>query len=861
MDGERWNQVMDLFDKAIMLPEDERAAFAMANCGGDREIEDELLGMLRSYKPDMSTPGRGQADIAFGSLNGAPIPDDYFPPYRKVTHVASGGFGMVFSAEREDGNKVAIKTLAPGFLLSVGTGFFAREVRIQGKLNHPNIAHLYHAGQLKDGTPYLVMEWVEGRHLDDYCRETEPPLSERLNLFRQMCAAMAYAQRLAVLHRDLKPSNVMVTGDREVKLLDFGIARELSSASGKELPTVAVFTPSYAAPEQIESKPLGTFTDVYSLGAILFELLTRQPLSRFRSPSKENAEPPKPSEIARSQEYYREATPTQWVDLDRLCRKALRKEVDGIDCRYDSAAALLRDVDNYLKSKPLEAGPASFRYVAGKWVRRNRFTVAWAAAVMALVAIFLTIYVASRHRAQVAQQIEAARTERVSQFLTGLFQGDIDAGPAKDLRVVALLDRGVRDAQALSKDPAIQAQLFDTLGTAFWHMGDYTKSGQLLNEAITDWHRAMGAGDPHVARVMGTLALLRLDQGMQAEAESIAAQALEVDRKGLPKNDPALGLAETIYGHIIDERGRHKDALPVLQEAVRVLSLPNAPQVDLLNALNYLSNNDFYRLDYVAAEAVNQSLLAVEKDLRGPRHPDIANDLINLGNIAVNTDRFTVAEKYDRDAWSIMEGWYGPTNPQTLDTITYVSQVLLYQRRYQEASDLMTKVIAGMEKLYPNGSEAFAIALNQRGGVEGKMGAWDAAEADFKRAIAMLSRDNPNHDILATFTGNLGDVYFQKKLYGLAERTEREAIDRFERAGIGNHVNAISVHAKLGRTLAREGRYTDAERELLNAVAMFGKMERPDTHTLSVTHQELAGVYEALGNSEKSAQERKLVTE
>jgi serine/threonine protein kinase len=315
-------------------------------------------------------------DLASRVLDAFPeaIPIEDFGPYHLLEAIGEGGMGEVFLAEdKAAGRRVAIK-----FLRSVWSEpdlhrHFTREIQMLAKLEHPYIARLYEIGVHPNGTPYSVMEYVEGKPLDQYCRERECSLEVRVRLFHSVCNAVQYAHSRAVVHLDLKPSNILVKDDGTPMLLDFGIARRLENLDKPVDQTQLRFTPAFAAPEQIRREPVGTYTDVYALGVILYELLAgRHPYAvEGCSPSEIETivigerEPEKPSASAK----HVTANKSAWNDLDVLCRRAMKKDIAS---RYPAVVELSQDIDHFLRGEPLKARPDKLSYRVGKFLRRNR---------------------------------------------------------------------------------------------------------------------------------------------------------------------------------------------------------------------------------------------------------------------------------------------------------------------------------------------------------------------------------------------------------------------------------------------------------------------------------------------------------
>jgi serine/threonine-protein kinase len=370
------------------------------------------------------------------------------------------------------------------------------------------------------------MEYVDGIPLTHYCRTHACSVEQRLQLFRSVCEAVQHAHSHAVIHRDLKPSNILVKSDGSVRLLDFGIAKELESLDlqvDQTMTGLRLMTPAYASPEQIRGDRVGISTDVYSLGVVLYELLTGQlPFDLSDLTPAEAAtiitehEPGKPSAAVKRGNDPEAIScslavhKTAWADLDVLCLSAMHKDPRR---RYRSVEALMRDIDHYLEGEPLEAQPDTLRYRTAKFVRRNRRAVSAAAVVLAVIVglvAFFTVRVAKARDAALAQ---AARTQRIQQFMTNLFQGgDAAAGPSDSLRVVTIVDRGVQEAKTLTRDPKVQTDLYQNLGVIYEKLGKFEQADALLRSALDQRKMLFGADSPEVAEGLTALGLLRSDQ-------------------------------------------------------------------------------------------------------------------------------------------------------------------------------------------------------------------------------------------------------------------------------------------------------------------------------------------------------------
>ncbi len=379
MDSSRWEKLQVLFHAALEQPAPERLSYLIVAAAGDHQLVEDVRAMLDADGAGSSLLDRDVAQIA-GEMLTSPataLPTtQQFGAYKLRGVLGEGGMGVVYLAEREDlGNLVAIKVLRDAWMSPARRERFAVEQRTLAQLNHPLIARLYDADTLDDGTPWFVMEYVDGVPLTQFCATRNSPIPERLQLFRSVCEAVDHAHGHAILHRDLKPSNILVKPDGSVRLLDFGIAKQMEPDGDSAEHTrtaLRLMTPAYAAPEQIRGEPASMQSDVYSLGVVLYELLTgRVPFDPAGKSSGDfealilHREPEKPSAAAPGT---LQAGKGAWADLDVLCASAMHKDIAR---RYRSVEALIRDLDHFFKGEPLESRRDTVTYRTRKFIRRT----------------------------------------------------------------------------------------------------------------------------------------------------------------------------------------------------------------------------------------------------------------------------------------------------------------------------------------------------------------------------------------------------------------------------------------------------------------------------------------------------------
>jgi eukaryotic-like serine/threonine-protein kinase len=862
MDELRWSRVQALFHTALDRPPEERLDLLRASCDGDDQLIADVVALIDADGAGSPWLDRGVGHAAASILtepDASGFPPNAFGLYQIKRVLGEGGMGVVYLAERSDlGSQAAIKILRDAWLSPARRDRFAAEQRMLAHLNHPSIAQLHHADTLADGTPWFVMEYVEGVPLTQYCRTHGTSIEGRLELFRAVCEAVQHAHGHAVIHRDLKPSNILVKNDGTVKLLDFGIAKQLESLDATVDQTrtnLQLMTPAYAAPEQIRGDRVGIHTDAYALGVILYELLTnRLPFDLSnRTPAEAlsiiaDEEPERPSVVARRPASGDDAVPrgrdhgrTAWADLDVLCLTAMRKDPQR---RYQTVEALIRDINHYLAGEPLEARPDSLRYRMGKFVRRHRTPVVAATLAMLMVVglvVFHTVRLTTVRNVALA---EAARSQRIQRFMLSLFEGgDAEAGPSEDLRVATLIDRGVQEAQGLGAEPAVQAELYGALGTIYQRLGNLTKADRLIQASLDRRRGLHGPDHPDVASSLVALGLLRADQAKYDEAERLARSGLEQARRVLPPGHPEIAAATAAVGHVLVERGAYGPATEVLDEAVRLYSARQSTSPELADVLFELANAHFYQGRWADAESLSKRVLTMHQTIYGARHPHVADDLVNLGAIQHEQGGYTESERYYREALAITRSWFGPDHYRTGSMLTMLGRTLVKQERFDEAKALLEQALGIQERVFGPDHPRVASAVNDLGAVALQRDAFDDADAAFRRMAAIYRKTYPDgHYLVGIAVSNLASVYLARKEFVEAERLFRDAIKIYRETLSDEHLNTGISRVKLGRALLRQGRYAEAEAQLAAGFQILKKQTAPSVSWQKSTREDLLAV-------------------
>jgi serine/threonine-protein kinase len=863
MDASRWERLQALFHEALTRPEHERAAYLEREAGGEPDLLADVQAMLVEDARTGSHAESGDAalldhdlgTLAHGVLDGPAPLLRTIGPYRVLGVLGRGGMGVVYLAERDDlGRRVAIKVLRDATLSPARRERFEREEQTLAALTHPAIARLYNADVLPDGTPYFVMEAVEGSPITDYCDTHDLPLRERLRLFCTVCEAVQHAHQRAVIHRDLKPSNVFVTtddaGNPTPKLLDFGIAKPLDTLDAPVAQTqtgLRLMTPAYAAPEQLRGEAVGTYTDVYALGVVLYELVTGRYPFALNGLSAADTErvllehtPERPSAVAARRS---ELSPDAWADLDVLCLTAMHKDPTR---RYATFDALLRDLDHFRAGKPLDARPDSFGYRAGKFVRRHHQPLTAAAAVLAVVVGLVAFYTARLTEQRSRAEAEAAKAEQVGAYLISLFEaGDPFAPGADSVSVQAVLRHGADEAEQLSGQPTVQAQMFDVLGRVHTVRSEYGRADTLLRRALA---LRRSAGDSlGAAETLANLGILHSESGAYDQAEAALRAALAVRERHLPPGHPDLALTLDALGTTLNRKGDYEEASALYQLALRIQrAYYDGPHEDLAATLNDIAVNLFDMGDYEAAESYYRQSIAMGRALFGPDHPSTAIDLANLGVLLDTRGDYEAADSVLTEALRIKRLHLGSDHYETAFTLTQLGGMLRRKGDLDRAEALLREALAIEGRVLPEGHRNTAVTLNHLALTLQNRGDYDAAEPLFERMIAIFGESlGEDHPYTAIGTCHLAHLHF---LRGDAERADalyRPCLATLEAALPPGHDVVAMSESKYGEVLVAQSRFDEAEPLLLRGHEQLTEHFGPDHPDTQKAARRLVALYEA----------------
>ena len=794
MTSENWQRVRALFDALVDQPAATWAASLEAKGVDDPEVREEVLALLYADRQDVMRTGieaqapevlsglsDRESEIANQRLSGRVV-----GAFRLIEEIGRGGMGTVWRAERIDGQfeqSVAIKLIRSGWNAAEMIGRFRAERQILANLNHPNIAHLIDGGVTDDELPWLALEYVEGTDLRTYCDEHQLGIDARLKLFLTVCAAVTHAHAHLVVHRDLKPSNLMVNRRGEVKLLDFGIAK-LVDNDASHASLQRVFTPEYAAPEQVRGEVVTTAVDVYALGLLLYELLTgRRPYKVKNStpaayeraildqeptrPSIAFADDADPADlVARAAQ--REMSPQQLRrelrgDLDAIILKALRKQPEQ---RYASVAEFAADIENHLQRLPVAARRGGWRYRSSRFLRRHALAAILASiAVAALIAgLAISLWQANEAGLQRDRALsESAKSQQTLQFLLDVFRS-ADPAMTKGEKITAeeLLKSGAERAEHYQfSDPAVHFDLLMAMGEAYLGIGASKDAFQLFERALdVQTTRLPTAMDKRVH----ALTLLARSQDDLKGAEAHLDEATRLLPADARDSELAADLAVT--------RGINRMSQGDITGAIEDMSRGTALFLKLRGAADDTTASSAITLSWAyddqdrhaEARAMLEPIVTALRASDATNPVRLADALDALANTYGTSAEAAAASQMRKDALDITRRVYGNTHGYVGIRLNNLSFSLMRSHDYAGANAAMKEAIDVRKALEPAGSRQLGTSFNNLATTEYALGHWAEAERLWKQALEIRRKGADTTDAAYTLTGLAGAQREQSNL-------------------------------------------------------------------------------------------------
>lgn len=830
-----WDRVEKILDKALQLPVRKRQQYIEYECGSNAALREEVTMLM-----DSITESEGWLDNpsdykqaffdeisedvermeAAGSLVGKQV-----GAYRIREEIGVGGMGSVYLAERADGafeHRVAIKVIRHGRTTPTNIQRFERERNILAGLNHPGIARLYDGGVTEKGFPYLIMEYVDGQPIDEFCRGAHCTVEKRVQLFMQALQAVRHAHENMIIHRDLKPANMLVTREGKVKILDFGISKilEEDEDDGPDLTLThaRLLTPRYAAPEQILQQPVTTATDLYALGVVFYKLISgaypfdidELPLHRAEQVIL-NQEPVAPSrQVEAGAAKERKSAQKRLKkklkgDLDAISLKALRKEPEK---RYRTADGFLHDLSDYRAGRPVGARGESFGYLFKKYTARHKTNIAVAAGVV-LMLIGITAYYTRQLKQESKQaRLEAEKARQVSDFLTSLFKAnDPELARGHEITAEDLLDRGAEKIDNLQNLSA-KAHLLIEIGKAYSELGSRPEALPILDKAIALNRKLYGERSPELA---------------EAIYEKAGARASD---------------------------NYHDFALPLYKKAVNIWEMRPAESRERLAQAYLDMATSYQKLDKVdsAKIMIDKTLNMKESGTLDRKYVEDAR--IHMASVLRKEKEYDKAEKIYLDVID-KELQEQPDSLLLSDLYNHLAWTYIEQKKHKEAIPYLEKDLVINEKLRGKGHTLTLRARNDLAGTLGVLGDHKREEALIKKNIDYAIEEyGANHMQACQSTMVYSQVLMHNHHYAKAEPTLKKALGICERAMGKDHVWVYFAGNILAADLYMQGKEEEADRVyhkyyrlLKQAAPRFNRINKRQIGLLIYNYREADGDY------------------
>jgi len=934
MTPDTWVKLQAYFEEAISLDEPERSEYLLKIAANEADIAEDLRRLLAEDEKDDNAILEPVAEAAatLGRESKDPWIGKQFGSYTATRKIATGGMSAVYLGIRDDKEfeqKVAIKIVANHFASPELNTRFRVERQILASLHHANIAELYDGGTTDEGMPFLIMEYIDGSPIDEYCDKNILNIDQRLELFTQVTAAVEYAHKNLIVHRDIKPSNIIVTTDGVPKLLDFGIAKPLERAQFSQ--TIAVtradmraMTPEYASPEQVRGEAITTATDVYSLGVLLYKLLSgRMPYLLGSASVAAVAEaicetvPSRPSTVVNTKTEGKNDAPkivalrgtslsklqrTLSGDLDNIVLATLQKDPDR---RYPSARALRDDIQRYRSNEPITARPDSIAYRVRKFASRHSLGVATSIAGFVLVVSLVSFYTWQVTNERNRAEAQARKAEQVVDFLSGVF---VSVSPFEtqgiEPTVRDVLQRGTDSIdQSLADQPEILSDLLRRLGIIHDDLGYLPEAESLIERSIAIQREIYGENDPRIAGTYLARASAHRSAGEFEQALELAESALSIALAESPPNDRLIASSYHLVGNTLANLGDQTASIEANEKALQIFARLSPEEDDeyalVLNdiAYSYMNQDEFDIALRMGTEAYERKI-----DVFGRNHPAVAVNLSMLARINQMLGNLNTAEQLLRETLELEEQLYGREHAGYGVSLTRLAGFLSAVQRWEETESLLLEAVPILEKtLGPNHyrtSEAY-VSLGEVYSETGRHEqALELAEDGLQRAIASngprgwrtaigyaeyadaLLEASRDVEAVATFRqsvsifedndGGLATAYTQAKMARalLAIGAVDEAAELAAVAEVTGRSRAPPENSMLSRILVAsseialaENRLDDARRTATEAIASLGA----DTENLTVWYWlarlVIAGVDSAEGNFDLARQQTEAIVE
>ncbi|MHC4109499.1 MAG: tetratricopeptide repeat protein [Planctomycetota bacterium] len=862
---------------------EERSAYLDDVCGGDSRLRQEVESLLQIEDKvgDFLEVPPFDPNVILDNPTLVEGPGTVIGKYKLLEKIGEGGMAVVYMAEQKKPlqRKVALKIIKLGMDTKQVIARFEAERQALAMMDHPNISKVLDAGATETGRPYFVMELVRGVSLTEYCDENKVSTQGRLDLFIEVCNAVQHAHQKGIIHRDIKPSNVMVTlhDDKPVpKVIDFGIAK----ATSQKLTEKTLFTryaqligtPEYMSPEQAQMSGLDidTRTDIYSLGVLLYELLTGalpfDPESLRSAAFGEiqriirEEEPPTPSKrLSDLGDKAKQVAQSRSTDVITLVKR-LQQELEWVPLmamrkdrtrRYRSVSELADDIQNYLNGNPLIAGPPSVTYRVRKFIQRNRKFVTGFAAVAVTVLAGFIVSTSMYFHAEDSRR-EAERQAKISTAVNDFFNKDLlmsvvpSKAKGREVTVREVLDAASEKIEAKFKDePVIEASIRETLGRTYRRLGEIKSAEPHLERAFAIHKEELGEQHPETLYAMSNLAVLYIDQDRYEEAERLFSVALKNLRIVAGEEDRSTISCTNNLATVYSKLGRHAEAEAlynrVLEVSRRVLG---AEHLETLAAMNNLASLYEKQGQHKKAEELYVKTLEITRKSLGREHPQTLSTMYNLAKLYQDQNLYDKAEQLYNKALEMSQKVLGEDHPDTVECINNLAVLFFKQGQYKKAEPLFVKTLDIRRRTLGEEDLATLQSMNNLAELHRCLNQYEEAEKLFVVALEVGRRvlGEENSTMLQTVNG-LAAVYNSQKRYKEAEPLLLELLKIQRRVKGEQHLDMVQTANDLGSLYYLQERYEQAQPLLVKTLEGLRRILGQDHPSTLMAMHNLAQLY------------------
>ena len=847
-----------IFAEALQLSAAERSVYLERACGADEELGQRVGRLLKAHdqagdfleQPAPEAVPEGRAEVSVGEK-----PGDWIGRYKLLQQIGEGGCGVVYMAEQEQPvrRRVALKIIKAGMDTKSVMARFEAERQALALMDHPSIAKVFDAGATESARPYFVMELVRGVKITDYCDSKSLSTEERLSLFVQVCRAVQHAHQKGIIHRDIKPSNILVTttegGSALPVMIDFGIAKATTNQRLTDRTLFTAFemligTPAYMSPEQadLSGVDVDTRTDVYSLGVLLYELLTGSPpfdggslmkggLDEIRRVIRER-DPDQPSmrlstmaaaDLTTTAQHRQSAPPalirSVRGDLDWIVMKALEKDRRR---RYETANGLALDVQRYLTNEPILARPPSKLYKLQKTVLRNKLLFIGIGVIALLLVVSLIVVSASlarERRSRREAEDASAKSQEVTKFLEDMLNGVAPSvALGRDTTTLrAILDQTAEHVgKEMTNQPAVEAELRTLIGRLYREIGNFDRAEEMHRAALAIDRKLFGPDSPEAAASLNDLGLVLMAKNKPSKAEGADGEALAIRRRLFGNENADVATSLNDLSAVYRQLGKLTEAEPMAREALGIRQkLFGKEHLEVADSLRNLSIILGDEGKWAEAEAMAREVLAIRLKLLGSEHPWVAYSLDDIAWAAGARGNLEEAEALERESLAIRQKLLGSEHPDVAKSLYLIGDRMRQRRNLNEAYSSLSAALSIQRKVLDKDNPDLFETMRSLGSTLEAEGKMTEAEQMHREALAGWRNRGENENPRALYALScLGSTLEVEGKLAEAEQVHREALASWRKRGENETPQAVSELETLTRVLMAEKKFGGAEQLL-----------------------------------------------